>query len=207
MRPDAIEGELRTRVRQVVPFRDGGWSATGESLGEYALLHWRVLRRVGFRARRHLDDFYQGLFWAALSGRRFAPHGDPLGEALRDFDWLAGFNQMRQMMTPRQMGATVESYMSGLMELPQKIDQVLNLASEGGLRLPQAPPPAARKRRNATAVVISLALAMAAFVLLADQWRALGAAAGLAELWIERLMAVVFLAVGAVLLLAAGRTR
>ena len=201
LRRRASAGELRTRIRQVVPFRDGGWSTTGESLGEYAISHWRLLRGAGFRPRPHLDDFYQGLFWAARSARRFAPGADPLGEALGDLDWLAGWNQFRQLTSPRQMGMTAESYMASLVELPQKLDRILGFASEeGGFRLPEAAQTADHKRRNSTAAVLSLALVMAALVLLHEQWRHLGATLGLSAAWSERALAVVFLTVGLVLL-------
>ncbi|MCP3963354.1 MAG: AarF/ABC1/UbiB kinase family protein [bacterium] len=197
----AVEGELRTRVRQVVPFRDGSWSTSGESLGEYAVLHWRLLRDVGFRARGHLDGFYQGLFWAVASARRFAPQSDPMGEALRDFDWLSGWNQLRQMTTPQQMGSSLESYLGGLVELPQKIDRILSLATEEGkgFRIP-APTPVTRRRRNSVVAVLSLGLAMAALVLLSEQWLYLAAAVGLSGAWGERLLASAFLAMGAALL-------
>ncbi len=197
-RSDAAEAELRTRVRQVVPFRDGAWSATGESLGEYAVLHWRLLRAAGFTPRRHLDEFYQGLFWAARKARRFAPQKDPLGEAVRDFDWLAGWNQLRQLAAPRQMVATAESYLEALVELPQKVDRILNLATEEGqgFRLPPVSGPASRRRSNASVAAVSLALAMAAVVLLAEPWRAFGAAAGWSAAWSEGLLAAAFLGLG-----------
>ena len=204
--PDANAGELRTRVRQVVPFRDGAWTKTGETLGEYAVLHWRLLRGVGFRARPHLDAFYQGLFWAARSARRLAPQKDPLGEAVGDFDWLAGWNQLRQLTAPREMGATAESYLETLVELPQKVDRILSLATGDGF----SPPPEGetrRRRQSSTAAVISLALAMAAVVVVADDWRLLAAAAGLSAVWAERLLAAAFLGLGLVLLKAVGKGR
>ena len=201
LRRDATSGELRTRVRQVVPFRDGGWSTAGESLGEYAVLHWRTLRPAGFCARPHLDDFYQGLFWAARTGQRFAPQGDPLGEALRDFDWLAGWNQFRQLTSPQQIGATAESYLESLVDLPQKLDRILNLATEdGALRVAVAAAPMPEHRRNRTAKVITIGLAMAACVLLAEPWKALVEQIGWSAAWGEGLLAAVFLGLGWALL-------
>ncbi len=192
-RPDAVAAELRTRVRQVVPFRDGGWSATGESLGEYAVLHWRLLRDAGFIPRRHLDEFYQGLFWAARAARRLAPQQDPLGEAVRDFDWLAGWNQFRQLTAPRQVAVTAESYLEALVDLPPKVDRILTLAAREGFRLPRR---SRRGEKNATARVIALALSMAALALLAGPWRALGAALGLSAVSAERILALLFLGLG-----------
>ena len=204
--PEASRGELRARVRQVVPFRDGAWSATGESLGEYAVLHWRLLRGVGFKPRRHLDAFYQGLFWAAGTARRLAPQKDPLGEAVRDFDWLAGWNQLRQLAAPRQLAATAESYVQALAELPQKLDRVLSLATGDGFRLP-ASRPRKRRRSNAVVAVICLGLAMAAVAWLATDLRLLGGAVGLSAAGTERALAAVYLGLGLTLLTAVRRLR
>ncbi len=200
-RADAAPGELRTRIRQVVPFRDGAWTTAGESLGEYAMLHWRQLRAAGFTPRRHLDEFYQGLFWAARTARHFAPQQDSLGAALRDLDWLAGWNQLRQLAAPERIGAAAESYLAALVELPQKIDRILSLATDDGLR-PTASRPSRPRLTTATAAVISLCLAMAAVTLLAGPWHALGAALGLSAVSAERVLAVVFLGLGALLLRA-----
>lgn len=198
----ANAGELRTRVRQVVPFRDGGWSTAGESLGEYAVLHWRMMRVAGFRARAHLDDFYQGLFWAARTGRRFMPQGDPLGVALRDFDWLAGWNQFRQLASPQQLGATAESYVESLVELPQKLNRILSVASdEGGFKWP-GEPPARRKRWNASARVAAVGLAMAACGLLARPAKILVEQLGGSAAWGEGVLAAAFLVLGWTLLRA-----
>ncbi len=205
--PGASRGELRARVRQVVPFRDGAWSTTGESLGEYAVLHWRLLRGVGFMPRRHLDAFYQGLFWAASTARRLAPEKDPLGEAVHDFDWLAGWNQLRQLSAPRGLGSTAESYLEALIELPQKLDRVLSLAGSGGFRLPAARHSQHGRRGNAAVAAICLALAMAAVVLLVSDLRLAGAATGLSAAWTERVLAAGYLGLGLALLRAIWRTR
>ncbi len=204
VRPDAVAAELRTRIRQVVPFRDGAWSTSGESLGEYAVLHWRALRAAGFAPRRELDEFYQGLFWAARVGRRLAPEKDPLGEAVRDFDWLAGWNQLRQLTAPRQAGATFESTLEALVELPQKIDRILSLATGEGFSPPAPRRPARRGAAGATVAVISLCLAMVVVVLLAGPWHTLSAAMGLSAAWAERTLALVFLGLGLMLLKAVG---
>ncbi len=208
VRPDAIEGELRTRVRQAVPFRDGGWSAAGESLGEYAILHWRLLRVAGYRARPHLTNFYMGLFWAARSARHFAPQGDPLGAASSDLDWLAGWNQFRQMASPQAMALTAESYMSNLVELPQKLDQILNMSTgSAGFRIPTRGASTPRGGKNSSVVVISSCLMMVALALVADPWSTLAVDAGLSVVWADRILALVFLAFGFTALKGVRRVR
>lgn len=200
------EEELRTRLRQVIPFRDGSWTAGGESLAEYAVGHWRLARQYGYRARPHLVAFYRGLFWAARTGRRFAPQGDPLAAALNDLHWRAGWNQFRQLTAPTQVAATFESYLTSLLDLPQKLVKILRLAAaeQPGFRIRTADSPARRRRRNAAVAVISLGLAMAALALTAPQ---LGAAAPAVSVWIERLSAVGFGALGLGLLRAAWTMR
>ncbi len=200
------EEELCTRLRQVIPFRDGAWSAGGESLAEYAVGHWRLAREYGYRARPHLVAFYRGLFWAARSGRRFAPQGDPLAAALNDLHWLAGWNQFRQLTAPSQVAATFESYLTSLLELPQKLAKILRQAGVGqpGWRLRVADSAARRRRKNATVAVISLGLTMAALALAAPQ---LGAAAPAGGMWIERLSTAGFGLLGLALLRAAWRLR
>ena len=202
--PGAIAGELRARIRQVVPFRDGSWSRTGESLGEYALLHWRALREVGFHPRAHLDQFYQGLFWAVAGARKFMPQGDPMGEALRDFDWLAGWNQLRQLTAPQQLGSTLEAYLEGAVELPQKIDRALDLAADDrrGFRIPDLQSPGKESPTTSLAPSLATSLAMVAVALLAEPWHRLASALGLSEAWGEGLLAMAFLGLGALLLLS-----
>ncbi|MEM7587215.1 MAG: AarF/UbiB family protein, partial [Acidobacteriota bacterium] len=207
VRDDAIEGELRTRIRQAVPFRDGGWSAAGESLAEYSLLHWRLLRGAGFRARLHLDQFYMGMFGVARSARRFAPQDDHLAAASRDLDWLAGWNQLRQMASPRAMGQNAESYLSSLVELPQKLDRLLDLSTAGS----QRPAASGRRKRsehkNASVAVFSLCLMMVALGLVSGSWTTLWTELGLSAVWADRILAVIFLALGLTLLRVVRRVR
>ncbi len=197
----AREGELHTRLRQVVPFRDGAWTEAGESLAEYAVLHWRFARRAGFRARPHLLRFYRGLFQTARTARRFSPEGDALGEALENLQWIAGWNQLRQFLEPMRLGTTAEGYLRTFLELPQKLDKALQAATgEGGLTVRPAHVP--RRRRNAVTAVACLALLLAAWALVAP-----GFTAALGTRWAEGLTAAVFLGLGALLLGAVRRTR
>ncbi len=207
-RADATEGELRTRIRQAVPFRDGGWTAAGESLGEYAILHWRLLRVAGYRARPRLNEFYMGLFWAARSARNFEPQGDPLGAASRDLDWLAGWNQFRQLASPQAMGQTAEAYLSNLVELPQKLDRILSMPDGAtGFPAPSKEPSAGQGSKNSNVVVTSLCLMMMVLALVADQWSALAVGFGLSAGWADRILALVFFALGFAVLNGVRRVR
>lgn len=184
------DGELRSRIRQVVPFRDGGWSGAGETLAEYAVLHWRVAREYGFHAPQHLRCFYRGLFWAACGAQPFLPDNDPLHDALENLDWIAGWNQFRQLTAPPQLAATFESYLATAVEWPPKLDRALALASDEdrGFRVPHQESPRRRRAGDVTAAALALLLGMAALVMVA---RPFVATAQIGP-WGERLAAVAF---------------
>ena len=187
----------------MVPFRDGAWSRRADLLAEYLVLHWRVSREAGFRPRPHLLAFFRGLFWAARLGHRLAPEADPLRDAQEDLRWLAGWQELRQLIDPRKLGESLESNLASLLELPQKLDQVLSLATSDRplFRVELREPAAERRRRNRTTLLICLCLALAAVILLAAEVGRLG----LAGPWVEGLFAAVFLGVGGALLWVLGR--
>ncbi len=198
VRRGAGERDLLLRLRQVVPFRDGAWSRRADLLAEYVVLHWRVSREAGFRPRRHLEAFFRGLYWSARLGHRLAPESDPLRDAQEDLRWLAGWQELRQLTDPRQLGESLESNLASLLELPQKLDQVLSLASSDRplFRVEMREPLATRRRRNRTTLMICLCLALATLVLLAAEVGSLG----LGGPWAEGLSAVAFLVIGGALL-------
>lgn len=194
----ATEDNLRLRMRQLVPFRDGSWSERGDTVAEHLILHWRLIRECGFRPRSHLLAFYQGLFWAARISQRLAPRADPLREAQEDLRWLASWNQFRQLADPRRMGESLEENLASLLELPQKLDQVLSLATgEGGrLRLRVEESATSRRIKDSSVAVIALALVMAVLVLVAMELPTLG----FEESAVQRIGAAAFLLVGGALL-------
>ena len=202
--PQANDIELRTRLRQVVPFRDGGWTRTGESVAEYAMQHWRWSRAAGFEAPPHLLAFYRGLFWIARTGHALSPSTDPVGSGLDGLQWLASFNQWRQLMAPKQALHTAEGYWSSWLTLPQKLDRALDRLEDSTRT--QAPggsqarsPGSAPSRRSS---IMALALGMVACGLLV---RGIGDA-GSWSLWIEQAGTILFL-IFAVLLLHAAMAR
>src|SRR6185295_8039904 len=142
--PAGAEERLRLEMRQVVPFRDGAWSPSGESLAEHAFVCARLARGCGFRPRFHLVAFYRGLAAVSLAARRLAPEEDALFEALKEVRVLASFSQMREAMSPgwnEQWGR----YAVLMSELPRRMDELLTLAAEGGRARTDAPE--ARQRR------------------------------------------------------------
>jgi hypothetical protein len=197
-------GDLRKRLRQVVPFTEERPGASRESLIEHLTTHWRLVRQCGYRPQPHLLDFYRGLFWASRTGWHLAPVQDPLRDPLRDalddLQWLDGWSQARQFTDPRRMAEMAEGYLAALAVLPQQIEQVLDrLASDGGLSRSGTGGPPARRRaaRNASTAVVALGLAMVATALVTARLATLPGGPGEPT---EKLGAVVFLLLGALLL-------
>lgn len=190
-----LPGELRSRVRQVVPFRDGAWSETGEGLAEFAVLHWGLLRPYGYFARAHLVAFYRGLYKTARTLEPFAGTGDPLRDALTDLEWSAGWNQLRQLAKPDQAAAVMETYLAGLLELPAKLDRFLRTASDPETGFVVRTGGSERHRAGRAAGAVALVLAMVAVALVERQLEA-----ALGAVWGERLAVVLFVVFGALFL-------
>jgi hypothetical protein len=203
-------GDLRKRLRQVVPFGEDTRSASRDHLIEHLLTHWRLIRQCGYRPQPHLLDFYRGLFWAARTGWRLAPVRDPLRDPLRDamddLQWLDGWSQVRQFTDPRRMAEMAEGYLAALAVLPQQIEQVLDRLSRDGGFSSTRPAPRTRRqgRRNASTAVIALGLAMAGTALVTMRLATLPGGPGEMA---EKTGALVFLLLGALMLWIAGNRR
>ncbi len=201
VRRDADERQLRLGLRQLVPFRDGGWSERRDTLAELLTLHWQLTRRMGFEPSPALAVLWSGLFRLAIHSRHLDDGGDPLRSALEDLRWLVSFQRLRQLADPGQIGDVVESNLASLMEVPQKLDRLLQAVTgeDSGdlrLRLRVAESPDAQRRRSALTTAICVGLLMAAVALLAPRLTVLG----LSEDWTEPGTAAVFLGLAAVLL-------
>ena len=198
-----VRGDLRKRLRQVVPFREQALSASRESLIEHLMTHWRLIRECGYRPLPHLQDFYRGLFWAARTGWRLAPAEDPLRDPLRDalddLEWRAGWSQFEQLADPQRMAQMFEGYFATLAVLPQQIEQALDGLARDGAAAPAlgAPRRARRRSRNSAAAVTALGLAMAGTALVTARLATLPGGPG--EL-AEKVGALIFLLLGALML-------
>jgi predicted unusual protein kinase regulating ubiquinone biosynthesis (AarF/ABC1/UbiB family) len=197
--PEANEEQLRLRLRQVVPFRDGAWSLGGDSLAEHLFVHWRLARECGYRPRLHLLAFWRGLFAITSASRQLAPERDTLHEALQEVRLVTSFGQVRDLMTTRQLQDNLERYALLATQLPQKLDEVLTVAAMGGA-VPARPAaePHGAERRDSLSLVIAFVLALAALTLAARQLTAAGAP------WAEPAGAVTALVLGLLLLRALG---
>jgi predicted unusual protein kinase regulating ubiquinone biosynthesis (AarF/ABC1/UbiB family) len=199
------EEELRHRFRGIVPFRDGGWSTDGDSrsLAEHLFVHWKLVSERGLRPQRHLLAFYRGLFQTAAHARLLAPYSDPLLAGLQEVRAIEMLTQVRAMLGPSQLSDNLDKYAAMMMGLPQKLDDVLTLVAEGNARvkLQGAEAAAHHQQENSSALVLALLLVLAAVVLLAHHFTA-SVGTGV---WLDRISAIAFVVLGALLLRAASR--
>ena len=195
-----VEEELRRLLRQAVPFRDGEWSGD-DRLAEHVLVQWRVAREAGWAVSPHHQHLYQGLHAVAQIAHRLAPDADALLGALEGERMRIGLAQAGHLLDPRHVRAALERAIQELVDLPQKLDDVLTMASEGRLRMKLQVREAdeSEHARNRTVLLVTT---LVAFACLAFVSRHLVPAFGLG---VERLGALVLLVLGGWLLVAAAR--
>jgi ubiquinone biosynthesis protein len=200
----ASEEQLRLHLRQIIPFRDGAWSASGETLAEHLFVYLRTAHSRGYRPRHHLLAFCRGLFAVATAARRLAPERDAVLEGLQELRVLASMSQARDAMRPEQWSGQLDQYAALMAALPQKLDELLTLAAEGGSRAESAePPPAPRRAERSHLLLAAWLLVLAAMALLLQHLVKTDVLAGRGE----AIAAFLFLAFGGILLWALGRTR
>jgi hypothetical protein len=201
---DAAEDELRLLLRQVMPFRDGAWSAAGASLAEHVFVCARHARACGFLPRPQLLAFYRGLASVATAARRLAPREDVLLEALQEVRVLAGYSQLREALSPR-WSEDWGRYAMLMSELPRKVDELLTMAAAGGGDRPAAPAPGRQARREERSHLLlgGALMVLAALALLLSRFVQAGMLTGDRQ----RLAATLFLVIGGVLLWKVARAR
>lgn len=196
--------DVRQRFRQAMPFRDGGWDASGgrQTLAELLFVHWRFASECGYVPLMHLPAFYRGLFMIADTARRVAPQIDPLAEGTRDLRLLAGVADFREMLNPSDL---MDRYSALLVDLPQQLNDALSLAARGELHPKMESRDAIDQRRlkNSSAVSTSLLLLLAALSLLS---RHLATSAAVSQ-WSGRIGVTIFLLLGAQVLRNAVRNK
>ena len=200
MRPPEGGGDLyalRLGFRQVVPFRDGGWSSRGDadSLAEHLFVHWRLLTEHGFRPRRHVLPFLRGLFTVAAAARQVAPERDALNEGLEDLRLLDGVNRFAEMMRPDRLDDNIDRLSSVAIELPKRVDAALDTLASGEveIRLEDGARQEEERRGNALTAAAALAALLAALALWLPRLEGSGG-------WPEKAGAVAFVCLGGALL-------
>jgi ubiquinone biosynthesis protein len=200
-RTAATGGGLDERLRQLVPFRDGGWGATDDLAG-FLFLHWRSAAGLGYRARPHLVLFYRGLAATAWEARRLAPGRDPLRDGLEGARLAAGLGGLAGALSPAQLQQVLAGYAAAMLAAPQRLNDLLTMAAEGrvSIKLEMVEPPAERRRQDLAAASLAAVLALGAIVLLARHL----AATGVLGPWGERIGALLLAVAGGWLLRGRG---
>jgi len=134
--PGALdEADLVLRMRQVVPFRDGAWSSSGDSLAEQLFAYWRLARECGYRLRAPALRTVRGLAALALLGRRLAPGRDALREGVEELRLARGLGRLREAVDVESLGRELLPYAHLMLSLPQKVDALLSMLARGEARV------------------------------------------------------------------------
>ena len=173
VRPDGPPGadeDLRHRFRQVVPFRDSGWYFGDDTnhLIEHLVVHWQATTDCGYVPLPPLAAFCRGLFAITRVAQQVSPETDPLLEGLQEARLLESVARMREMLSLQRLGDQLDRYAALMMATPQRLDQMLTLASEGNPRIKlHVPETTSRQRqKNSTAITTAMLLLFAAIALL-----------------------------------------
>ena len=184
---------LDRQFRQVVSFREGGWEDGGKAncLSDTLFAQWRLITRSGYAPLRHLIHLYRGTFHITCIARKVAPQRDSLLEGVKDLRLTMLLSDIGKMMEPSYWGGQMDR-LFGLMILgPQHLDDVLKKMSdeEESFAKPQgtAKDPSLSFNSLPTGLLL-----IAAFFMFRDQLSDL-----FTPVWAERLMAVLFVAIGA----------
>ena len=206
-RASGNDEDLRHRFRQVVPFRDSGWYSDDDKnrLIEHLVVHWQAATECGYVPSPRMACFCRGLFAIARVAQQLSPETDPLLEGLQEARLLESAARMREMLSLERLGDHVDRYAALMMAMPQRLDQMLTLGSDGSPRLKLHLPETAshRRQKNSTAVMMAMLLLLAAIAFALPRVTS----SFLGNEWAGRINAVVFVACGALLLVVTGRTR
>jgi hypothetical protein len=189
---------VRRRLRQAVPFRDGEWSGD-DRLAEHLLVQWRASREAGWKMQTHQLHLYRGIHAISTATARLAPHSDTLLEALHAERLRLGLSEAQRLLDSDALPASLTGMARDLVQLPQRLDDLLTLAAAGRLRI-KADVPDAGDRREARNRTVSLVASLVTLVALTFLVQRLAPAYGPQMEWMG---AVLVLVVGGWLLASA----
>jgi hypothetical protein len=160
-----------------------------------------VTREAGLGLHGHQVHVYRGLHALSAATTALAPDSDALLAALQEERLRVGFGMAQPLIDPRALPATLDKLLQDMVNLPQKLDEVLTLAADGRLRVKLQLPhdEAARRTRNRTVSLVSSLVVLTALAF-ALRHAALAQAPG-----VEQIGALLVMAVGLWLLVAAAR--
>lgn len=124
------EGEMVQRFRQLVPFRDGGWSSGDEQLLTHEVFcHWYTASQMGFVPQRSLSEFYRGFARVAMYARKLAPAVDAMREATRELRLARSCAQLFGALEPDRAGDWMRQYAELALIMPKGMEDVLRYGS------------------------------------------------------------------------------
>ena len=169
---EAANHELLQRFRQVVPFRDGGWSLSGAnaSLAETMFVQWRLASTRGLLPGRELTDFYRGLFSVAKLAYSLAPERDVLAEAVRDGRLAFGLESLNGFLTPEKVREQADQYSELVATFPQMFDEFLAVASTRDWSAGNGQANGGPSRASSSNVVLGWILGVIAILVLANHF-------------------------------------
>jgi ubiquinone biosynthesis protein len=124
---------LRNSFRQATSFGPGEWQlgSRAHGLAQRLLLQWRLLHEHGYQLQNHLASFYRGLFLMSSCCGRFEAAGDPLQDAAEELRVMAVFDRIRELPPFHDWKGDFSRYAGLMMELPDRLDQLLSVAADG----------------------------------------------------------------------------
>jgi len=165
------------------------------------LVQWRVATEAGLALDAHQLHLYRGLHALAVTTAVLASDTDALLSALQEERLRVGFGSAQPLIDPRALPATLDKLLQDMVNLPQRLDEVLTLAADGRLRVKLHLPPdeGARRSRNRTVSLVSSLVVLTALAFTLRHVQATGLPG------LEQIGALLVLAVGLWLLVAAAR--
>jgi len=173
------ERELRRRMRQLVPFRDGGPGATDDLAG-YLFLHWETARRTGFQSPPALVELYRGVVHLVAVIRPLGRRRDPLKDGLEACRVSTDLELLVATAGPERLATALEPGLHAFATLPQKLDRLFDLATSGKLEvtLRTEKSPREERRRDLGAWLLALLAAAGGLALVAQRLAGSGASWG-----------------------------
>jgi predicted unusual protein kinase regulating ubiquinone biosynthesis (AarF/ABC1/UbiB family) len=171
-----IEDELKKRFRQVVAFRDGGWTGPAAyGFAERLFTHWKTASGLGLLPDSALAEFYRGLYTVYRIAHQIAPDQDNLMHAWREVRLAAGLNRMAEMLTPEELTAFMDRYLGAMAEFPDRVDEVLTLGAgkfNQSAYFNRQREPRERRPRSSSPILTVLLLLLSAAALLVHRFAA-----------------------------------
>jgi hypothetical protein len=195
----APRDEVARAFRCLVPFRDDRSCDSGSEIADRAFLQWRTATKHGWVPSAHLAIFYQGFVALMAAVRGSAPGGDVLAEALRGLRVESTVRQFDEWSQRLDVMSAMERQMTLLLQLPQKIDQLLTVAAEGSVRVQLVTDDRRAARRLRAAALVAALMVASGVLALA------GAVVPWPDAWSAPTQSAGLLVAGGVLVWAAGR--